>query len=349
MEIQHWATENPAAVDVQATLRDAIELMHHHKIGAVLVTRSDRLVGIFSERDLIRVAAEAPRIDDTIKVADVMTPDPITAQADDDYNVVYMLMKVNNIRHIPILDGKRIAGIVSIRDLTHFYQHKLESEYAEARERIDVLKRLINLSTDEVLDSLFSEINRYKELSLTDHLTGLYNKRYFMRRLREETARAHRYKQCLSLIFCDIDRFKRINDQYGHHAGDEILRQIGALLAGGIGEMKIVSRLRKSDIVARYGGEEFVIILPETSTENARIAAEKMRVTIEAHPFCFADDKLAVTMSFGVAGVDSDVRTPEDFIRRADIAMYRAKQNGRNRVEVFRPDFNSGYGSAAPN
>lgn len=341
MKIQRWVTENPAAVDVSDRLGHAVEVMNERKIGALLVTEGDRLVGIFSERDLIRVSAESS-VDHGIEMREVMTPEPITAQINDDYNVVYMLMKINNIRHIPILEGEELVGIVSIRDLTHFYQNKLETEFAEARNQIEALKKLIHLSTDEVLDTLFSEINHYKELSLTDHLTGLYNKRYFVRRLKEEVSRAVRYQQDLAIIFCDIDRFKRINDNYGHHAGDEVLKQIGSLLAGGMGDLKVVSRLRKSDIIARYGGEEFVVILPETSPENAVIAAEKMRSTIESQPFLFDETEVTVTMSFGVAGVAPDTKDPDHLINAADTAMYKAKQNGRNRVELYNHDTDAG-------
>jgi diguanylate cyclase (GGDEF)-like protein len=194
---------------------------------------------------------------------------------------------------------------------------------------------LVKLSAEEVLESLFSEINKYKELSLTDHLTGLYNKRYFLMRLQEEASRAIRYKEDLALIFCDIDHFKSINDTYGHHHGDMILREIGELLGGGMGDLKVVSRLRKSDIVARYGGEEFVIILPETPAERAAIAAEKMRATLEEYTFDIGSEKIKITMSFGVAGTDETTKDAEDLIQRADHAMYKAKESGRNRVEVY--------------
>jgi len=308
--------------------------MNTRKVGALLVVEESQLVGIFSERDFVRIAATSS-LDVSIRISSLMTRDLVTAQIDDDYHVVFMLMKTNGVRHIPILDGELIAGIVSIRDLTGFYQHALESDFADAREEIDSLKRLIHLSADDVLDSLFAQLNQYKELSLTDHLTGLYNKRYFTRRLQEETARALRYSQDLTLIFCDIDHFKQINDNYGHEVGDRVLRQIGAVLAGEMGEFQAVSRLRKSDIIARYGGEEFVMILPETKPEHATVAAEKMRTAVSNQSFTAAGAEFSVTMSFGIAGVSSDVRDPAEFIRRADLAMYQAKENGRNRIEVY--------------
>ena len=264
-----------------------------------------------------------------------MTPEPITDGQTDDYNTVYLKMKSNNIRHIPIVENEDLVGIVSIRDLTRVYQNKLETDFAEARLKIDELKKLIDLSTEEMLESLFAEINKYKELSLTDHLTGLYNKRYFTMRLGEEIARAVRYKQDLSLIFCDIDHFKTINDNYGHHCGDDVLRMIGKILSGGVNDLTVISRLRKSDIIARYGGEEFVIILPRTDEEQAAIAAEKMRQTIQNQIFNLEGKEIKVTMSFGVAGLMNSTDTLDDLIRYADTAMYSAKQTGRNRVVRF--------------
>jgi len=336
MEIKNWITYSPASVEIDETLESAIKKMVDLSIGAVLVTEDGNLAGIITERDLVNIFGNSKNHPKNEPVVKHMTKDPITAQATDDYNAVYMLMRINGIRHIPVLDGKELIGIVSIRDLIHYYQNKLETEFAEARERIDIMNRLVKLSAEEVLESLFTEINKYKELSLTDHLTGLYNKRYFLMRLEEETARARRYKQDLSLIFCDIDHFKSINDNYGHHCGDIILKEVGELLGGGMGDLKIVSRLRKSDIIARYGGEEFVVILPETATENAAIAAEKMRKALEDFTFHINSEEISVTMSFGVAGLDDQVKDAEDLIQRADHAMYKAKESGRNQVEVYR-------------
>jgi diguanylate cyclase (GGDEF)-like protein len=336
MEIKNWITYNPATVDVNQTILSAIEKMVELSIGAVIVTENGKLAGIITERDLVKLCGTSKRHPKEEPVARYMTKDPVTAQASDDYNEVYMLMRINNIRHIPVLEGENLVGIVSIRDLIHYYQNKLESEFAEARERIDTMKRLVKLSAEEVLESLFTEINKYRELSLTDHLTGLYNKRYFLMRLQEETARAKRYKEDLSLIFCDIDHFKAINDNHGHHCGDSILREVGELLGGGMGELKIVSRLRKSDIIARYGGEEFVVILPQTAPENAAIAAEKMRQALETYEFEIENKKITISMSFGVAGMTEQVEDAEDLIQRADHAMYQAKESGRNKVEIYK-------------
>jgi diguanylate cyclase (GGDEF)-like protein len=335
MRLAKWMTANPATVDSSAALVEGVRLMALRNIGALLVVNGDGLAGIFTERDLLKVLAsdDADVLEKPISL--FMTANPICAKADDDYNDVYMKMKVNNIRHIPILDGEQPVGIVSIRDLTHLYQNKLESDFQGARKQLEKLSELLGESDANRVLTLLQEIERYRELSLTDELTGLFNKRYFMARLKEEVARARRYKQCLSLIFCDIDHFKRINDTYGHSVGDCVLKEIGGILAGQIDELNVISRLRKSDIVARYGGEEFVVILPETDDSGSFMAAEKMRNAIEKHLFRVKGCEVKLTMSFGVAGLCLKGDDFKELISHADEAMYFAKSSGRNCVKVY--------------
>lgn len=170
-----------------------------------------------------------------------------------------------------------------------------------------------------------------EKMSITDDLTRLFNRRYFHDRLDEEIARARRYDHPVSLLLMDIDHFKKINDKYGHQAGDEVLRSIGGILQ---------SNTRSADIVARYGGEEFVALLPETGQNTARVTAEKLRATIEQHPFILPDRSLIhVTASFGVSSLgmaDTTAAALADrIVKMADDAMYEAKQAGRNRVVVF--------------
>jgi len=335
MRLAKWITENPATVDSSAKLAESVRVMALRNIGAVLVVNGDVLAGIFTERDLLKVLASDAADVLEQPVSSFMTTNPICAKVDEDYNDVYMKMKVNNIRHIPILDGKQPVGIVSIRDLTHLYQNKLESDFQGARKQLEKLRELLGESDANRVLALLQEIERYRELSLTDELTGLYNKRYFMARLKEEAARARRNKQCLSLIFCDIDHFKKINDTYGHSVGDLVLMEIGGILAGQINELNVISRLRKSDIVARYGGEEFVVILPETDDRGACLAAEKMRNSVEKHLFQIKDCKVKLTMSFGVAGLCLEGGDFKELVSHADEAMYLAKSSGRNCVKSY--------------
>jgi diguanylate cyclase (GGDEF)-like protein len=163
------------------------------------------------------------------------------------------------------------------------------------------------------------------ESASRDALTQVYNKRFFVERLNSEFAYAIRHRALLSLIIFDIDHFKRINDTYGHLAGDSVLRQLGALLDDAV---------RKVDIVARYGGEEFVMLLPETNREGGILFAERLRDRIAGKAFDVGlEQPVHLTVSIGIASFPSPrVTTTEDLFARADEALYRAKSGGRNRV-----------------
>ncbi len=337
--IKNWIIPEPAMVEEEESLVEAVQKMAEKRIGAILITNNGALQGIFTERDLLRLFSgnteEAFRKYLDQPISKFMTSSPIYAQSTDEYNDVYNKMKAHNVRHIPILDNNKVVGIVSMRDLLRFYQNQLEAAFNEARQENENLKKLVAVSDEQRIAVLLKEIQKYKELSLTDHLTGLFNKRYFQTRLVEEVTRARRANFDLSLIFCDIDFFKRINDRFGHHRGDEVLRTTARLLSGAIDELDIISRLRKSDIIARYGGEEFVIILPETGRQGATAAAERLRKVVEEYTFLLDGENVRITMSFGVAGLTANNGDHTEIIKNADMAMYKAKNNGRNQVVVY--------------
>ncbi len=180
---------------------------------------------------------------------------------------------------------------------------------------------------------LENSVNRARLVrsGLTDALTGWRNRRYLQTRLREELARSQRDKSALTCLMIDIDYFKKINDQYGHLAGDEMLRQLAR---------RIETEVRDSDVSARYGGEEFVILLPRTGIEAGRLLAERMRRAVSAKSFELpgVDAPAAVTVSIGVAehrpsaGTDDLAIAGERLIELADNALYEAKAGGRNTV-----------------
>ncbi|GBE35738.1 response regulator PleD [bacterium BMS3Bbin06] len=170
--------------------------------------------------------------------------------------------------------------------------------------------------------------NELARLAVTDGLTGLYNHRIFQERLAAEIRRAGRYKRKLFLVMLDIDYFKRFNDTYGHQAGDEVLRRIAST---------IKDNIRAVDFAARYGGEEFVIILPETDCDRAYKVAERIRQALENSPFQITDSsRVNITISMGISCFPHDTTDKEDLIKKADTALYFAKQNGRNRAVLYR-------------
>lgn len=169
-----------------------------------------------------------------------------------------------------------------------------------------------------------------RELSVKDELTQLYNRRHFQQMLQMEWKRAVRFFRDLSLIMVDVDHFKAYNDTYGHLQGDVILKQIGQILQ---------RNLREVDTVARFGGEEFVLLLPDTDKHGAIAVAEKVRRLVEQHRFTSDGKESArpITISAGIASYPDDVGEMDDLIDHADIALFRAKDGGRNQVVCFTP------------
>ena len=177
-----------------------------------------------------------------------------------------------------------------------------------------------------------TEIAEYErmleEINHRDSLTGVYNRRFFTSRFKEEFERHKRYNRLMSMMIIDIDHFKLVNDTYGHQCGDFILKSVcDTFLAG----------LRRVDVLARYGGEEFCCILPETSFENSLLVAERIRAQVEKACYEYEGHPIKVTVSIGVPRPPGPSDSHEAFLKNADNALYKAKASGRNTVAVF-PD-----------
>ncbi|MBL8919765.1 MAG: GGDEF domain-containing protein [Myxococcaceae bacterium] len=164
------------------------------------------------------------------------------------------------------------------------------------------------------------------ESATRDGLTRIFNKKYFLDTLRKEFAYCLRHRVPLSLVMFDIDHFKKINDTFGHPAGDYVLQKVAA---------KVAETVRQEDLFARYGGEEFALMLRESAADNAIRCAERCRRAIDGNEFVFNGTPIKVTISLGVATLyDSDYAQPEELIAAADKYLYRAKRGGRNRVDA---------------
>lgn len=171
--------------------------------------------------------------------------------------------------------------------------------------------------------ALLKSEKRFREMSITDDLTGLHNSRHFFNQLKQEIERTNRYGHPLTLLILDLDNFKRYNDTYGHVAGDEVLAATGKILA---------KSLRNTDSAYRYGGEEFTIILPETDGQDAAHFAERLRISFESQALAVHKERhLSVTASIGVAQYKGKEEMAA-FIKRADDNMYLAKKKGKNQV-----------------
>ncbi|KAF0158591.1 MAG: response regulator receiver [Syntrophaceae bacterium] len=188
-----------------------------------------------------------------------------------------------------------------------------------------------------VIENLYSRLTdgeqsyqTLRELALTDRLTGLYNRHFFVEELNKQFVLTQRYITPLSCIMADIDFFRDFNTRYGHPAGDWVLQEVSCLMK---------TQMREGDIIARYGGEEFVVLLPMTDLKGATELAERLRMQVEErvweHP---SHGALQITLSFGVALFPApEIKTADQLVECADKALYQAKNNGRNRVEVYAP------------
>ncbi len=180
----------------------------------------------------------------------------------------------------------------------------------ELRQHKDKLEQLVHERTREL-----------EQIASTDELTQIYNRRKFLEILDYEIKRNLRYQQAMSVLLCDIDHFKKINDNFGHDLGDSVLANFANCMR---------TNLRKSDIYARWGGEEFILLLPHTPLDEAKVVAQKLCDMI---PGCTGSDKIKLTASFGAAQLQKG-ESEESLIKRADKALYQAKHNGRNCVAV---------------
>ncbi|HEY5219157.1 MAG TPA: diguanylate cyclase [Gemmatimonadaceae bacterium] len=196
-----------------------------------------------------------------------------------------------------------------------------------SRDEVGLMAEVFNRMSVELAEShtqIRAQAALLKELSIRDDLTGLHNRRHFDEQAANAYARALRYEQPLSVMICDVDRFKQVNDRFSHAAGDAVLAQLGRLLR---------ATLRESDIVARYGGEEFVVAFPETGMAQAAALCERIRERVEHCVWDSANPDLRVTLSMGIDG-DIGRGSIHAMLAAADARMYEAKAAGRNRVNA---------------
>lgn len=240
-----------------------------------------------------------------------MTAKPIVVNniKEDDVFIDSEKSYVRSIACIPMIVYNEVIGVINVTNKRH------GKEFTE--EDVEMLKA--------VSDQAAVAINKAQlwDMAVTDSLTGLYVRRYFMVKLQEELHRAERYHNILSVVMADLDQFKNINDTYGHDAGDRVLEAIGKFLQ---------QNIRDVDVAARYGGEEFVLMIPEAAKDAAHSLSERLRKNLSEMKF---DNLPPITISLGIATYPFDGENAEDLIKKADAAMYAAKRAGRNRVVKY--------------
>jgi diguanylate cyclase (GGDEF)-like protein len=228
-------------------------------------------------------------------------------------NVDHEMRAIGSLMSVPLLIGDKAIGILRV-------DSPLDKQFS--MEDLRLLTTIADLGAIAIENAQFYE--RIENLATHDSLTGLLLRRYLLERLAQEVSREMRLKRELSFLMIDLDNFKQYNDRFGHAAGDIVLRTVAMILA----EMFNVP----GNIVCRYGGEEFSVLLPDCSKEKAVELAQKFRQRIESQTILLRREETRITVSVGVATFPSDAQIKEDLIQQADLALYRAKKQGRNQV-----------------
>lgn len=225
------------------------------------------------------------------------------------------MQRVRSLICAPIEIQGKVAGILNVISATPDFFTELQAERVKAF----ASQAAVAMENAQLYEQA-------KRLSLTDSLTDLFNMRYFLDFGKLEFERVRRYERTLSVVMADVDHFKNVNDQHGHHVGDQVLREIAA---------RIKNSVRAVDVVARYGGEEFIVLMPETGLEEASGVAERIRLTVSDAPIKNMDRPISVTLSLGIAEIDKSTGSLDELIKFADQALYKAKANGRNCVVSY--------------
>jgi diguanylate cyclase (GGDEF)-like protein len=204
---------------------------------------------------------------------------------------------------------------------TWINDQRIEKEHVLQRgDQVKVGDTILKYLTGSDVEAQFVET--IYQMTIVDGLTGAYNKKYLREILEREIPRSHRHGRPLSLVLFDVDRFKTINDTYGHVAGDYVLKELATL---------VKKRIRPDDVFGRFGGEEFCVILPETPLAGAGAIAEDLRRRVEAQRFVFENTTIPVTISLGAAQLHGHMDV-DGFLKAADEKLYEAKRSGRNRI-----------------
>jgi diguanylate cyclase len=206
----------------------------------------------------------------------------------------------------------------------YMYQNSTIIPLANTKNEVDHVCVIVYDVTDTAVNKIAQEQanEKLKNLSRTDHLTGLYNRGYWELRLIQEFKRFERYQSPCSLIMMDIDHFKKVNDRYGHPTGDEVIRQVSRA---------IKEQVRDLDIAGRYGGEEFGIILTNTTGDGACVFAERLRQKIEGMLVHFDGQDIRFTVSLGICTLDDHFKDYKEWLEKTDQGLYKSKEGGRNR------------------
>jgi diguanylate cyclase (GGDEF)-like protein len=316
--IKSIMTREVQCVPATTPVSQVIQLMKESRHSCMIVTNNRMPIGIVTERDIVHRFMDFVQNGEGYdpQVASIMSAELVTVRETSNLFEALIISKSNQIRHLPVVnDQNQLVGLVTYTDLVTAHFRVVETQR-------DMLERAVAERTTDLVE--FNK--KLQELSLEDPLLKIGNRRAMEVDLEHTHASAIRYQRPYAVILLDVDHFKHYNDYYGHVAGDEVLKTLGAFLK---------QRIRKSDRIYRYGGEEILILLAETLPEGAQALGQRILDELVKESIPHEDEPLGVlTLSGGISGPDP--AAPEEpwyeVVQRADCALFAAKTGGRNRI-----------------
>ncbi len=286
--------------DVSTTARECARLIAKERIGCLVVLEKGKPTGMITERNFVHLVKRGRCNPDRIKASDIMSSPLISISPNADFAEAMQMFNTKGIKRIPVISRGKVTGLLSLRDMIEY--------------------------SNIALTTLDEKHEKLKSQTSLDPLTGVLNKRAVTSAVRKEFERVSRYGGRSTLLFVDIDHFKKVNDRHTHLAGDAVLKQLGKLLN---------DVCREIDVIGRFGGEEFIIIAPNRKKYHAVRFGERLRKEVEDHTFSYRDTKIRLTVSIGISSLFVG-RGYTIALERADKAVYHAKKKGRNRIGLWR-------------
>ena len=302
-------------------INEICALMEKHRIGSIVIVKDKAPHGIITERDIVSFIGQNGSAPLAHKRAmDLMHSPVFTMSPKQETREALQFMASKRIRRLPITDNKRLVGMITYGDIIR----EIQKDLADAQIKTNQLKTEV-VKAQTKTNQLKTEVEKVKKESEQDGLTKVFTQKHFKGLLDNEVERVKRYGGVLSLLMIDVDHFKKINDTYGHDAGDYILVKVSDL---------IWKNTRKINAIGRYGGDEFSIIAPTSEVESARRLGERLRQFVEQTKFHYQGKIIRVTLSIGVGSWDKTIMDGRGLIVKADKALYKSKHAGRNAVSV---------------
>ena len=321
-----------AHIEIDAILKESLDIFlnfYGGDKGIVLIT--DERIKEYASGDILTINVSKEKFSGEVNSTySVFTFSPASISEEIDKKVKQCLLEYDfgrcrEVIILPVGDRKKTKAVAIVGTSDSKRKNK-SLLFEETKNEIDIFLRHLNIEVENSI--LHEEVNK---ASITDALTGLYNRRYFQKRIEQEFARAKRIGFPISIMISDLDNFKYYVDSYGHPKGDQILSELGSL---------VKSIVREGDVVCRFGGDEFAYLLPFTSSAEAKVFAERIRKNISKYVFLKGEVEKPVnlTLSIGIATFPEHGQTYEEIISKADQALFKSKSCGKNRITIYQEE-----------